>query len=222
MTAGKRIARIEFQGSTRLATKNLIPGNHVYNEKLVKRGSIEYRTWEPYRSKLAAALINGLKKIPIGDGSVVLYLGASAGTTVSHISDIVGSNGRVFAVEHASRVARDLLDRVAARRQNVTPIIQDARHPREYFGVFGRVDMVYSDVAQPDQTEIALANCRVHLRRGGFLLMVIKSRSIDVISRPDDIIERETAKLRSELRVLQMVCLEPYDKDHAMVLAKRI
>ena len=151
----------------------------------------------------------------------VLYLGASTGTTVSHISDIVGPNsGIVFAVEHASRVARDFLDRVAAHRKNIMPILQDARKPKEYFSVFGKVDVVYVDIAQPDQTQIAIDNCEMFLKKGGYFFLVIKTRSIDVTKAPKRIVEEEIEKLKPRFEVLQTIDLHPYDKDHAMVISK--
>ena len=50
----------------------------------------EYRVWNPFRSKLAAAILGGVDKIHMKPGAKVLYLGAASGTTVSHVSDIVG------------------------------------------------------------------------------------------------------------------------------------
>merc|ERR550532_3072536 len=64
-------------------------------------------------------------------GSKVLYLGAASGTTVSHVSDVVGPEGMVYAVEFSHRSGRDLLN-VAKKRTNVVPIIEDARHPHKY------------------------------------------------------------------------------------------
>lgn len=200
----------------------MVPGNRVYNEKLVLKRGVEYRTWEPYRSKLAAAIANGLDDFPFTEGTRVLYLGASTGTTVSHISDIVGPRGSIFAVEHTSRVARELLDRVVTYRRNVIPIVQDARRPLEYSSIFGDIDTVYADIAQPDQTEIVLSNCSAYLTRGGALLLVIKVRSIDSLAPTEDVIEEETAKIRKNFHILQTVDLAPYDKHHAMVAARMI
>jgi len=210
---------IRSEGEKRLATENMVPGNQVYKERLVFRKGTEYRLGDPFRSKLAAAIMNGLDDFPFRARSTVLYLGASTGTTVSHLSDIVGANGIVFAVEHASRVARDLLDRVAGRRSNVVPIIQDARRPGEYVSAHGKMDVVYADIAQPDQTEIAIANCDRFLKRGGFLFLVIKTRSIDVTRSPGEVVRAETGKLKDGFEVLQTLNLYPYDKDHAMVVA---
>jgi fibrillarin-like pre-rRNA processing protein len=211
---------LKLDGQKRLATENYVEGNQVYGEKLYKKAKIEYRVWDPYRSKLAAALYIGLDVFPITRGTKVLYLGASTGTTVSHISDIVGFDGLVFAVEHASRVARDFLDRVASFRKNVIPILQDARHPKQYFSVYGKIDVVYSDIAQPDQTEIAITNCKAFLKDGGYLFLVIKTRSIDVTQAPRKVIESETKKLQDDFTVIQSMGLEPYDKDHGLVVAK--
>ena len=209
-----------IDGEKKLATENLIPKNQVYKEKLVVIKGIEYRLWDPFRSKLAASIMNGLENFPFKNNTKVLYLGASTGTTVSHISDIVGPSGLVFAVEHASRVARDFLDRVAAYRSNIMPILQDARKPKEYFSVFGKVDVVYVDIAQPDQTKIAIENCDMFLKKEGLFFLVIKTRSIDVTKAPKKIVEEEIEKLRERFEILESIDLHPYDKDHAMVIAK--
>ena len=210
---------VQVEGEEKLATQNLVPGNQVYNEKLVQSKGIEYRVWNPFRSKLAAAIINGLKDFPFNQKSDVLYLGVSTGTTISHISDIVNQGGTIFGIEHASRVARDFLDRVASHRKNIVPIIQDARKPEEFFSVYKKVDAVYVDIAQPDQTNIAIENCKLYLKSSGYLLLVIKTRSIDVTKDPKGVIKSEIKKLESLFEIKQTIDLHPYDKDHAMVIA---
>jgi len=210
---------IQVEGEKKLATQNLVPGNQVYNEKLVQHKGSEYRIWNPFRSKLAAAIMNDLKNFPFNQKSDVLYLGVSTGTTISHISDIVNQGGTIFGIEHASRVARDFLDRVATHRKNIVPIIQDARRPEECFSVYKKVDIVYVDIAQPDQTNIAIENCRLYLKSGGYLFLVIKTRSIDVVKDPKMVIKDEIKKLETLFEIKQTIDLHPYDKDHAMVIA---
>jgi len=217
---GKSFFWIKTEGQKKLATENLVIGNQVYKEKLIKKKDIEYRLWDPFRSKLAAVIMNGLEVFPFQDKSSVLYLGVSTGTTVSHISDIVGPQGIIFGVEHSSRVARDFLDRVASHRKNIIPIMQDARQPQQYFSVYCKVDVVYVDIAQPDQTDIAIANCKMFLKNSGYLFLVIKTRSIDVTKAPKKIIENEKNKLNKNFKIIQIIDLSPYDKDHAMVIAK--
>ena len=209
----------QVEGEKKLATENLMPGNQVYNEKLLNVKGVEYRIWNPFRSKLAASIMNGLKDFPFNKKSDVLYLGVSTGTTISHISDIVGQDGTIFGIEHATRVARDFLDRVASHRKNIVPIIQDARKPEEFFSVYKKVDVVYVDIAQPDQTNIAIENCKLYLKSGGYLLLVIKTRSIDVTKDPKRVIKNEIKKLELLFEIKQTIDLQPYDKDHAMVVA---
>ena len=124
-----------------VATKNLTPGHSFYGETLVKRnfqGEVfEFRSWDPFRSKLSAAVLNKLKFFPFYEGMYCLYLGASTGTTVSHFSDIAGAKGRIFAVENAPRVAREFLENVVKYRKNVVPIVADAQHPERYGAVNG-------------------------------------------------------------------------------------
>ncbi len=220
MEEGKSFFWIKTEGQKKLATENLVIGNQVYKEKLIKKKDIEYRLWDPFRSKLAAVIMNGLEVFPFQDKSNVLYLGVSTGTTISHISDIVGPKGIIFGVEHSSRVARDFLDRVASHRKNIIPIMQDARQPQQYFSVYCKVDIVYVDIAQPDQTDIAITNCKMFLKYGGYLFLVIKTRSIDVTKAPKKIIENEKNKLNENFDIIQVIDLSPYDKDHAMVIAK--
>jgi fibrillarin-like pre-rRNA processing protein len=209
---------ISINGEKNAATLNLVAGDNVYGEKLVKYAGEEYRIWDPFRSKLAAALKKRIKDMPITNGSKVLYLGASTGTTVSHVSDIVGPSGIVFAVEPATRVARNLIENVVSKRKNVLPIIEDARKPHLYFSVFGKVDVVYCDIAQPDQTDIAISNCSAYLKPRGVMLLVVKTRSIDVTMDPRAVVTQEADKLkRNGFQIGQIINLEPFDRDHSLI-----
>lgn len=211
---------VNVDGVKCLVTPNLDKGNSVYGERLIRDEDMEFRQWDVYRSKLAAALYKGMQNFPFTAGTRVLYLGASTGTTVSHISDVIGTNGILFAVEPAVRVARELLENVATRRHNIIPIIEDGRRPRSYYSIFGTVDVIYCDIAQPDQTEIAIENCRVYLRNEGVLLLVVKARSIDVVKDPRAVIKEEAKKLESKgFNIKQIIDLEPFDKDHGMIYA---
>ena len=140
-------------GQDALVTKNFYPGESVYNEKRISDENaegekIEYRVWNPYRSKIAASIIGGISDTWIRPGFKVLYLGAASGTTVSHVSDVVGPTGTVYAVEFSHRSGRDLVN-MAKKRTNVVPLVNDARKPLEYRFLVGMVDCVFSDVAQP-------------------------------------------------------------------------
>ncbi len=220
MLESKYLKRVTIDREERLCTRNLVKGIQVYGERLVNIDGVEYRVWDPFRSKLAAAIIKGLSHLPIDEDSKVLYLGASTGTTVSHISDLA-CNGVVYAVEHAPRVARELIERVAKHRSNVIPIVEDARSYDSYYGIVGKVDLLYCDIAQQDQTDIAVANAKAYLKHGGYLMLVVKARSIDVTKEPESIVKAEVSKLKyNGFSIEQLVYLEPFDKDHALVLAR--
>ncbi len=204
----------------KLATRNLVSGVKVYDEKLFHTDDIEYRSWNPYRSKVSAAILNGLESLPIKRDSKVLYLGAASGTTASHISDIA-SDGVIYCVEFSSRVVRGLLD-VCEKRSNMVPLLADARRPESYQHIVEKVDVVYQDVAQPNQSDILEKNTRFYLAPGGYAMIAIKARSIDSAKDPEIIIQRELKKLKKNLKVLQVVDLRPYVKDHCMALLQSL
>jgi len=209
-------------GSQKLATRNLAPGRAVYGEKLIRLDGVEYRLWDPYRSKLAAAILKGIKTVPIKQDHQVLYLGAASGTTASHVSDIVGEKGYVYCVEFAPRAIRELVNNVCAYRVNMLPILEDARFPEKYaIFIRGKVDDIYCDLAQPEQARILADNADMFLKSGGYVMLAIKARSIDVTKEPSEVYKRETKVLCDRgFDVLHVVNLEPYDVDHVMVLAK--
>lgn len=218
---GSYVMLIDNMKERYLATRNMDLQKSVYGEKLIKLDDIEYRIWEPFRSKLAAAILRNLEQNPIKESSSVLYLGASTGTTVSHVSDIIGNKGMVFAVEPSARVAREFLENVASRRKNVIPILMDARNHLQYYSYYGMVDVVYSDIAQPDQTDIAINNCKSYLKKDGHLVIIIKTRSIDVLLDPKAVTKNEARKLEmNNFEILQIVDLEPFDRDHSFIHAR--
>ncbi len=164
-------------------------------------------------------MIKGLPEDIISIGDKVLYLGTSTGTTPSHVSDIVGEKGLLIGVEFSSRVARQFVENVARTRKNVIPYIADARESSR-FGSFGRVDVVYCDIAQQDQTEIAIENCRRNLKPCGRLILIVKSRSIDVIKDPKVVFRQESSKLEvNGFKVEKVIELSPFDRDHALISA---
>ncbi len=208
-------------GGRRLATLNLAPGWSVYGERLLSFKNREYRLWDPYRSKLAAAIYRGLDVAPIWRGGRVLYLGAASGTTASHMSDIIGLEGRIYCVEFAQRAMRELVNNVAAHRPNMIPILADARAPETYRMTVEQADLVYCDIAQPEQAKILADNSELFLKDGGWALLAIKASSIDVTKAPSEVFQRETALLegRGFVRLMQFN-LEPYDKAHLMVVTQ--
>ncbi|MFX1563485.1 MAG: fibrillarin-like rRNA/tRNA 2'-O-methyltransferase [Promethearchaeota archaeon] len=201
-------------GTERPATVNLVPGTRVYGEQIVGKEKQEFRVWDPYRSKLSAALLHELSAFGFSQGISVLYLGASTGTTVSHISDIVGLEGVIYSVEFAPRVMRNLIQ-VCTNRPNLIPILADARYPEEYLQVPQLVDVIYQDVAQPNQAEILIANAKRFLKEGGTAYVAVKARSIDVVEKPKRVFQQEEKRLtKAGFTIVDRLSLEPYTADH--------
>jgi fibrillarin-like pre-rRNA processing protein len=209
-------------GAQRLATRNLTPGRNVYGERLLRHEGVEYRVWDAFRSKLAAAILKNLKAVPIKPSHRVLYLGAASGTTASHVSDIVGEKGYVYCVEFAPRALRELVNNVCAYRLNMSPILEDARFPEKY-GVFigGNVDDIYCDIAQPEQAKILADNADLFLKNSGWIMIAVKAQSIDVTKEPSEVYKQEIKVLENRgFRIEEVVHLEPYDIAHAMIVSQ--
>ena len=208
-----------YTDGDRVYTVNLDPGVAVYGERLVAQGGVEYRAWDPRRSKLAALLQKGVGVFPFGRRTDVLYLGAAQGTTVSHISDIC-VEGTIYAVEVSRRAFQKLLA-LSERRHNVMPILGDAGKPEAYERLVGPVEALYQDVAQRDQVEIFAQNLRF-LKPGGFGLLMVKARSADVTAKPRDVYARVRRELAAAgLSLVQATELDPLEKDHAAMLVER-
>lgn len=206
-----------------LVTRNLVPGESVYGEKRISvdgvdGSKVEYRVWNPFRSKLAAGILGGVDNIHIAPGKKVLYLGAASGTSVSHVADIVGPTGLVYAVEFSHRSGRDLIN-MAKKRTNVIPIVEDARHPHKYRMLVGMVDVIFADVAQPDQARIIALNAHNFLKTGGHIVISIKANCIDSTVDAATVFAREVKKLQEErIKPQEQLTLEPYERDHALVV----
>jgi fibrillarin-like pre-rRNA processing protein len=218
----KGIFIVSFEdGAERLATRNFTPKRKVYGERLVVWENFEYRIWDPFRSKLAAGILKGLKTEPIQPDHKVLYLGAASGTTASHVSDIVDDGGHVYCVEFSERSMRELVNNLCTFRPNMTPILEDARVPERYAMFVEIVDEIYCDIAQPEQSRILADNANLFLKEDGWAILAVKSQSIDVTEEPSVVYKKEIKTLKDRgFRVSDFVNLEPYEKAHAMVTAQ--
>ena len=204
----------------RFYTRSIAPGTNVYGELVRKEKDGEYRQWDIRRSKLGAALAKGISQIGLKPDFTVLYLGASTGTTVSHVSDVVGKKGFVFAVDSAPRVLRELVF-VAEQRKNIAPILASANHPMQYVHLVPQVDFMFQDIAQRNQVEIFLKNAEVFLKKDGFAALAIKARSVDVTRNPRDIFEEAKKQLEKTITIVDYRTLDPLEKDHAFFVCKK-
>ena len=202
----------------RMLTRNLAPGQRVYDEELHTVNGVEHRTWNPMKSKLGSYLVKGGRQLDLTAQSVVLYLGAANGTTPSHVSDLV-DRGVLVAVEFSPRSFRDLL-RVSEKRPNMVPVLADAWRPELYERYVGKVDLLFQDIAQRQQGAIFAKNM---LRfKPKLAIIAVKARSVDVAANPRDVyqaVAEEVAQLTG-YEVVEMVDLGPYERDHAAIVLR--
>jgi fibrillarin-like pre-rRNA processing protein len=209
-----------YEDRKRLYTHSILPGKVHFDERTVKDGSKEYREFDPRRSKLAAMIAKGCTNIGIRKNDVILYLGASHGYTCSFVSDIVGKEGLIFGIDPAPRVVRDLVF-LSEERKNIVPILADANHPKEYWDKVCQADIVFQDIAQRNQLEIFVKNCDFFLKKGGYGLLAIKARSIDISRKPKSIFIEIRTALEKIFTVIDYKTLDPLEKDHAMIIVKK-
>lgn len=206
----------------KLYTKNLTPGYKVYDERLIDYKREEFREWNPYRSKLAALILEKPRNNFLSNKINCLYLGASSGTTISHLSDIV-KDGVVYGVEFAERSIRQLIQNTS-NRNNIIPILENAKYPENYAkSIFTDIDLIYQDVSQPNQAEIAIANADYYLKEDGIIVVAIKSQSIDSITKPEIVFKEEMRKLeQAGYSIIESINIHKYALNHIVLLVKKV
>ncbi len=214
----QEITQLLIKKKSSLLTKNLVPGKSVYGESLFQENSQEYRVWRPQCSKLAAAFIKGID-FSIKPDSVVLYLGASTGSSLSHLADLI-PKGLVFGVDSAPRVMRELVF-LAEQRANIVPILADARNPESYSARIAQPNIIYQDVAVRDQVNIFLKNVEFFLESGSIAVLCLKTRCIDCTKKPEVIAATAEQELKKGMHVLSSTCLTPFYKDHWVFVCKK-
>jgi len=177
----------------------------VYGERILIRNSKMYREFSPLRSKLASSIKLGFKP-ELGEEDHMLYLGASTGTTASHISDIL-SKGVIFAVEF-SPVSMIKLSELGKSRENLIPLLLDANKPEQYEPFIDWVDMIYQDIAQPNQIDIFLKNVKYYSPKRGIIMY--KSYSM----RSNTELKNEINKLKKYFKNISMKNIERFHKGH--------
>lgn len=209
-----------YEINGKLATVNLVPGYQSANEELVEIGGKEFRIWDHFTSKPAAAIKRNISIFPIKKAQKVLYLGFASGKTGSFISDIVGREGMVYAVEISERSLREALP-MTEKRGNIVCILNDARLPEKYENmVIEKVDVIFSDTADPQQVEIVIRNTQKFLKPSGHVMLSIKSQSISSTKPPKEIYKECLKKLEKYFEILDKVELDPYERAHMLVIMK--
>ena len=209
---------ITIKNKKKLATLNNAGINEAYNEKLTEINGKQYNVWNPYTSKLAAAIVNGMEIFPILEKTKVLYLNTTIEKTLSHISDIIGMNGKIFVVRDMVENSKNFLEKVRNNRVNIFSITREKGVPAR-FSSTEMVNVVYVDITQHNETEVAIQNCKNYLRNGGFLMLVVPTKKIDFINNPSKQNLEEMQKLQSSFEIIQQINLTDFFKEYSMIIA---
>ncbi len=222
----KRLGSKIYKIGRNYATASKVKGYNVYGERIFKKGSKELRIWNPKKSKIAAAM---MKNMPfefinaLENYDAMLYLGIANGTTASHFSDMAKDNALIYGVELSPRSIIDLTRLIEEGRDNILPILANASYWNEYAGLVEEADILYVDIAQPNQTDIALLNADIFLKDHGLLYLAIKTRSISITMKPQEVIKQEVNKIRSRgYKIKFQARLDPWEKDHGFVIAQKL
>lgn len=207
-----------FEREGLIYTENPDSGNSFYGENLIEVDGTEYRRWVGKRSKVGAAIQNGMD-VELRPDMDVLYLGAASGTTVSHFSDIL-EDGVIVGLEYSDTVIKGLVN-LAESRDNIAPVLGNARNPEEYDEYLDEYDYVFQDISQKDQAEIFLKNCRAYLKDDGAGLLAIKARSISDALPAEEIFDQVKEKISDEMEIVDEVGLDPYENDHLVIKVRK-
>jgi rRNA 2'-O-methyltransferase fibrillarin len=110
---------------------------------------------------------------------------------------------------------------MAKKRPNVVPIVGDARHPMKYRQLVGPCDVIFSDVAQPDQARIVALNAAMFLKTGGSFMVSIKASCVDSTAAPESVYAMERERLKKDkLKCKHAIGLEGYHRGHQLVVGQ--
>jgi len=197
--------------------EEIFEGVFKKGKQLFTHDGKKYRAWNPYRSKMAAAILKGLKEMWIGKKTRILYLGVANGTTASHMADIA-KDGMIYGVEISFKAMKDFVE-LCKKRDNLIPILADASKPDSYAAMVESVDLLYQDISQKNQVEIFLKNMeKFDVEKA---IIMVKARSIDVVMEPKKVFKMVREEIEKKHKVKQIIKLDPYARDHAAIFVER-
>ena len=231
-----RIFQIQIGDKEQLATKNIVEGTKTHKEKIVIVNDEEFLEWNPYKSKLAAAIRNGLQILPIIKNSKVVCINPLEESTILHISNIVGSDGSVFVID-VNKNKKSFLNKLVNTHKNIIPIYDTVDELSSSSSITGKVDALYVDIPESEQIETIVEKYGSLLKNEGFLMLIAKKDDNAIIE--NDIagwmaeqraglnkIREITAKLKSQFEIIQEInlglnyAMGPYHKFYTFILAQ--
>ena len=164
--------------------------------------------WNPYHSKLSAYILAKGKYWPFTRKSIVLYLGAAEGNTISYLSNLC-PDGRIIGVDISPTSMAELI-LLAEKKKNIIPFLGDAHFPEQYHPHVNSPDIIYQDIAQGDQLDIFIRNYKYFKPKHGFLML--KSKSIK--GNDKEIINQYRENLESYFTTVECINISKWAKGH--------
>ena len=188
---------------------------HLPNYLRKKRGLLQIKksgkwdTWNPYHSKLSAYLAAGGQNWPFGNNSKVLYLGSAEGNTISYLCEICKTN-TITAVDISAIAMAELLV-LAKNKENIIPCLNDAHFPERYRIQANNPEIIYQDIAQNDQVDIFIRNCKYFKPKYAFLMLKTQS----IAGKNKDIFKDTEKKLKNIFEKVETVNINKWAKGHS-------
>ena len=103
---------------------------------------------------------------------------------------------------------------------NIFAIVPDKTNTGRLTGMTEMMDVIYIDIAEHNQTEIIIQNCKNHLKIGGFLMLIVPTKNIDFANNTSKKNQEERKKLQTSFDIIQEINLTDFFKEYSIVIAK--
>ena len=173
-----------------------------------KHENLFYHIWDPYSSKLAAAIFNGLEIFPFINNSKILYVTDFPNYTFMHLSNLVNTDGMVFLNEPEKSINSN--NKLVSQLKNLK-IIDDI----ESFNILQELDVVLIDVDFNFSKEI-LETITNFLKKNAFIFLTQKT---EMVNEENNIFKEEFS---IKYDIIQKINLTDFFKDLTMIIAKKL
>ena len=173
----------------------------------------QYRNWNPFYSKLAAALFNGLEIFPFKSDSKIFYSGSSSTTTLNHLLDIIDSKGIIYLQKNNATKIKNLKNVVIVDQENNSTLSSnDLKEP---------FDVIYLDIITNENLQTQILNHEKTLKNSGFLIIILNK--IIKINEPSfrDQINNIIINSNSSLKLIQEINLSNFFKKSMMIIMQK-
>ena len=173
----------------------------------------QYRNWNPFYSKLSAALFNGLEVFPFKPDSKIFYSDNSSNTTLNHLLDIIDSKGTIYLQKNNSTKIKNL--------KNVVIIDQEKNNTLSNHDRKETFDVIYLDITINENLQTQILNHEMTLKNSGFLIIILNSISKISDSSFRNQINNIITNYSSSLQFIQEINLSDFFKNSMMIILQK-